>query len=72
MEAMVYSGEFINLTIATAGLWILLAAAVGGLLLLGYVADEEAKGRRLIWLEEPLATARRPVRLEKVELRKAA
>ncbi len=72
MEAMVYSGEFMNLTIATAGLWMLLAAALGGLLLLGYVADEEAKGKRLMWLEEPLATARRPVRLEKVELRKAA
>ena len=72
MEAMIYSGEFIDLIVATAGLWAMLAAAIGGLLLFGYVADEEAKGRRLMWLEEPLATAPRPVRLEKVELRKAA
>jgi hypothetical protein len=72
MEAMVYSGEFIDLIVATAGLWILFAAAIGGLLLLGYVADEEAKGRRLMWLEEPIATVPTPVRLKKVELRKAA
>jgi len=72
MEAMIYSGEFIDLIVATAGLWAMLAAAIGGLLLFGYVADEEAKGRRLMWLEEPLATVPTPVRLEKVELRKAA
>lgn len=72
MEAMVYSGEFIDLIVATAGLWAMLAAAIGGLLLFGYVSDQEAKGKRLMWLEEPLATAPTPVRLEKVELRKAA
>jgi hypothetical protein len=72
MEAMVYSGEFIDFIVATAGLWVLFGAAISGLLLFGYVADEEGKGRRLMWLEEPLAMAPRPVRLEKVELRKAA
>ena len=72
MESMVYSGELIDLIVATAGLWAMLAAAIGGLLFFGYVADEEAKGRRLMWLEEPIATMPTPVRLEKVELRKAA
>jgi hypothetical protein len=71
MEAMVYSSELINVTIAVGGLFFLLAAAMAGLVL-SYVADEEAKGRRIAWLEEPLATAARPVRLVKVELRKAA
>jgi hypothetical protein len=71
MEAMVYSSEFINVTVAVAGLFALLAAAMAGILF-GYVADEEATRRRIEWLDEPLATAARPVRLERVELRKAA
>lgn len=71
MEAMVYSTEIINATIAVAGLCALLAVAMASILL-GYVADEEAKGRRIGWLEEPLATAGSPVRVEKVELRRAA
>jgi hypothetical protein len=46
---------------------------MAGILLFGYVGDQEAKGRRVDWLEEPLATAEVPARrLEKVELRKAA
>ena len=73
MEAMVYSGEFVNVTIAVAGLLLLFATAMVGILLFGYVGDQEAKGRRVDWLEEPLATAGVPARqLEKVELRKAA
>ena len=73
MEAMVYSGEFVNVTIAVAGLLLLFATAMAGILLFGYVGDQEAKGRRVDWLEEPLATAGVPARpLEKVELRKAA
>ncbi len=71
MEAMVYSTELLNLTVAVAGLFALLAAAMAGILF-AYVADEEAKGRRIEWLEEPLATAGPPVRVQKVELRKAA
>jgi hypothetical protein len=55
----------------TAGLLAFLAVALA-CILLGYAADEEAKGRRLMWLEEPIAAAPTPVRLEKVELRKAA
>ena len=71
MEAMVYSSELINVTIAVGGLFILLAAAMAGIFL-GYVADQEAKGRRIEWLEEPLATAGPPVQVAKVELRRAA
>ncbi len=71
MEAMVYSSELLNLTIAAGGLFLLVAAAMAGILF-GYVADEEAKGRRIEWLEEPLATVGPPVRLAKVELRRAA
>ena len=73
MEAMVYSAEFVNVTIAVAGLLLLFATAMAGILLFGYVGDQEAMGRRVDWLEEPLATAGVPARrLEKVDLRKAA
>ena len=72
MEGIVYSAEFVNVTIAVAGLLLLFATAMAGILF-GYVGDQEAKGRRVDWLEEPLATAGVPARrLEKVELRKAA
>lgn len=71
MEAMIYSAEPVSLTLAVAGLLCLLAAAMAGILL-GYVADEDAKRRRVEWLEEPLAMPGLPVRVEKVELRKAA
>lgn len=72
MEGIVYSGDFVNVTIAVAGLLLLFATAMAGILF-GYVRDQEAKGRRVDWLEEPLATAGVPARrLEKVELRKAA
>jgi len=71
MEGLVFGIEFLNSTMAVAGLLVLLAVALGGILF-GYIADEEAKGRRIDWLEEPLATGweRKPV--EKVTLLKAA
>jgi hypothetical protein len=71
MEGLVFGAEFLNPTIAVAGLLVLLAVALGGILF-GYIADEEAKGRQIEWLEEPLAIGweRKPV--EKVTLLKAA
>ena len=71
MEGLVFGIEFLNSTMAVAGLLVLLAVALGGILF-GYIADEEAKGRRIDWLEEPLATGweRKPV--EKGTLLKAA
>ena len=72
MEGMVLEAEFLNSTIAVAGLLVLLAVALGSILF-GYIADEEAKGRRIDWLEEPLAMPGEPKRVvEKVVLRKAA
>ncbi len=71
MESMFLEAEFLSSTIATAGLLILLAVALGGILF-GYIADEEAKGRRIEWLEEPLAMPEAPGVVAKVILRKAA
>ena len=71
MEATLLAGEFLDSTIATAGLLVLLAVALGGILF-SYIADEEAKGRRIEWLEEPLALPGTPERVEKVTLLKAA
>jgi hypothetical protein len=67
MEGMFLEAGFLNSTIAVAGLAVLLAVALGGILF-SYIADEEAKGRRIDWLEEPLAMGweRKPV--EKVTL----
>lgn len=71
MENLVFGSELLNPTIAVASLLVLLAVALGGILF-SYIADEEAKGRWIDWLEEPLATGweRKPV--EKVTLLKAA
>ena len=71
MELIFMDPEFLSATTVTAVLLAFLAVALAGILF-GYVADEEAKGRRIAWLEDPLATAPKSVRLEKVELRKAA
>lgn len=71
MELMLMEPEFLSVSIMMAGLFAFLAVALAGILF-GYVADEEARGRRIGWLEEPLATVPTPVRLERVELRKAA
>jgi hypothetical protein len=71
MEGLVFGAEFLNSTIAVAGLLVLLAVAMGAILF-SYVADEEAKGRRIEWLEEPLAMPGEPERVEAPSLRRAA
>jgi len=60
-----------NVDIAVAGLLIMLAVAIGGLVF-AYIADEEAKGRRIEWLEEPLATIGESSEVQETKLRKAA
>jgi len=60
-----------NVDIAAAGLLIMLAVAIGGLAF-AYIADEEAKGRRIEWLEEPLATIGESSEVQETRLRKAA
>ena len=70
-ELIFMDPEFLSAATVTAVLLAFLAVALAGILF-GYVADEEPKGRRIAWLEEPLAPAPKSVRLEKVELRKAA
>jgi len=60
-----------NVDIAAAGLLIMLAVAIGGLAF-AYIADEEAKGRRIDWLEEPLATIGESSEVQETRLRKAA
>jgi len=71
MEGILLEAGFLNSTMATAGLLVLLAVALGGILF-GYIADEEAKGRRIDWLEEPLTMGGEPEQVVKAVLRKAA
>ena len=71
MEGLVLDAQFFNSSIAAAGLLVLLAVAMAGLLF-SYIADEEAKGRRIEWLEEPLATPGQPGQAQGVLLKKAA
>ena len=71
MEGILFPAEVFKSAVAFAGGLVLLAIAVGAILL-GYVADEEAKGRRIDWLEEPLATPEESRHVEDVKLRKAA
>lgn len=71
MEGLLFNTEFWNPGIAAAGLAILLAVALAGILF-GYIADEEAKGRRIEWLEEPLAMGGEPEKAQEVRLSKAA
>lgn len=74
MEGLVLETQFFNPTIAAAGLAVLLAVAIAGLLF-SYIADEERKGRRIDWLEEPLAMPgdrAHPQKTEGVKLPKAA
>jgi len=63
--------NFLNVDVAVAGLLIMLAVAIGGLGF-AYIADEEAKGRRIDWLEEPLATIGESSEVQETRLRKAA
>ncbi len=71
MEGIVFATEFFNSVVGVAGLLILLALAMGGILF-GYVAEEEAKGRQIDWLEEPLATAGERKVVQEAKLAKAA
>ncbi len=63
--------SFFNTDVAAAGLLVMLAVAIGGLAF-AYIADEEAKGRRIDWLEEPLATIGESSEVQETRLRKAA
>ena len=71
MEGVALETQFFNPTIAGAGLVILLGVAMAGLLF-GYIADEEAKGRRIEWLEEPLAMPGEYGQAQGIKLKKAA
>jgi len=63
--------SFFNTDVAAAGLLVMLAVAIGGLAF-AYIADEEAKGRRIDWLEEPLATIGESSEVQETRLREAA
>lgn len=63
--------SFLDVDVAVAGLLIMFAVALGGLVF-AYIADEEAKGRRIEWLEEPLATIGESSEVQETRLRKAA
>jgi hypothetical protein len=52
VEGLVLETQYFDSTMAGAGLAMLLAVAIGSLLF-GYIAEEEARGRRIDWLEEP-------------------
>ena len=71
MEGVLFETEFLDATIAGVGLLAMLAVAMGGILF-GYIADEEARGRRIEWLEEPLAMPGESAQAGEVKLRKAA
>lgn len=71
MEGIALQTQIFNPAIAAAGLLVLLAAAMGAILF-GYIADEEAKGRRIEWLEEPLACPGEYGQAQGIKLKKAA
>jgi hypothetical protein len=74
MEGLALDTRYFDSTMAGAGLAVLLAVTIAGLVF-GYIADEEAKGRRIDWLEEPLAMPREFASLQEtreVTLTKAA
>lgn len=71
MEGVLFQPEFLDASIAVVGLLAMLAVALGGILF-GYIADEEARGRRIEWLEEPLAMPGERRQVEEVRVRKAA
>ncbi len=53
MEGIVLQTQLFGPTVVATGLAVLLAVSIAGLVF-GYIADEERKGRRIDWLEEPL------------------
>ncbi|MGH7351628.1 MAG: hypothetical protein ACREJJ_04550 [Candidatus Methylomirabilales bacterium] len=63
--------SFFNTDVAVAGLLVMLAVTIAGLVF-AYIADEEAKGRRIEWMEEPLATIGESSDVQETRLRKAA
>jgi hypothetical protein len=63
--------SFFNTDVAVAGLLLMFAVALAGLVF-AYIADEEAQGRRIDWLEEPLATIGESSEVQETRLRKAA
>lgn len=71
MEGIVFETALLDGTLAAAGPFVMLAVATGAILF-GYVADEEARGRRLEWLEDPLAMPGEAGQVEGLPLRKAA
>ena len=74
MEGLALDTQYFDSTMAGAGLAVLLAVTIAGLVF-SYIADEEAKGRRIDWLEEPLAMPHELERVqeeERVTLTKAA
>lgn len=71
MEGIVFEAALLDATLAAAGLFVMLAVALGAVLF-GYIADEEARGRQIEWLEEPLAMAGQSGQVEGLRLPKAA
>lgn len=71
MEGVVFDAAYWSPAVTAAGLAILLGVALAGILF-GYIHDEEAKGRRIEWLEEPLAVPGEYVQAQGIKLKKAA
>ncbi len=71
MEGLFLGTTPLSSAVAAAGPLILLAVAIGGIIF-GYIADEEAKGRRIEWLEEPLAVPGEYGQAQEIKLKKAA
>ena len=58
MEGILFAAPIFGSTVALIGAGFGLAVVLQ-IILLGYVADEEAKGRRLFWAEFPIAEGRK-------------
>lgn len=61
MEGILLPVSIFGSTVALIGAGFGLAVVLQ-MILLGYVADEEAKGRRLFWAEFPIAEGRESAR----------
>jgi len=71
MEGTFFPAEAFGSIVGFVGGLILLAFAVGAVLL-GYIAHEEAKGRRIAWIEEPLAMIDESRQTQELKVPKAA
>lgn len=58
MEGILFAAPIFESTVSLIGAGFGLAVVLQ-MILLGYVADEEAKGRRLFWAEFPIAEGRK-------------